>query len=220
MKLATLLLPIAALAAPFGAHAAEANDPGVHWSASVQDETNKQYAEALNEVRTYEQLGGDPFLGWEREGWLNYLAGSYAKSEQAYTRARQLQPTAINPLLGMLSVAQAQRDSKKIQQAAEDILRLEPTNYRAQLAMGSLYFSLKDYTHAASAYRRVLMTYPDDTEAMSGAAWATLYLGLRREASEYFRRLVSVSPAYPYAQRGFDLSMGKTPQTQIEASSR
>ena len=44
---------------------------------------------------------------------------------------------------------------------------------------------------------------------MSGEAWSAFYLGLRREAYDSFRRLLSVSPSYSYAQQGFDLTIGK-----------
>jgi hypothetical protein len=206
----TLLLAVAAFAAVISARAREVNDPGKHWTASVQAETDGKYPAALNEVRAYEQEGGDPFLSAERQGWLNYLAADYAKAEQAYARARLLQPMAINPLLGALSVAQAQKIGQKIERAAEDILRAEPTNYRAQSALAALHFANKDYRRAASDYHRLLATYPDDADAMSGEAWSAFYLGLRRESYDSFRRLLGISPSYPYGQQGFDLTVGKT----------
>ena len=92
---------------------ADANGPGQHWTASVQAETSGKYADAINELRAFDQQGGDPFLTAERSGWLNYLSGNYATAEQAYARAKQIQPTAINPLLGLLLVAQAQKDAKE-----------------------------------------------------------------------------------------------------------
>jgi len=215
----TLLLSMAVFAVAASARAGDSsNGPGPHWTASVQAETNGQYAEAINELRAYDQKGGEPFLTAERSGWLNYLAGSFSTAEQAYARAKLLQPTAINPLLGLLSVAQAQKDGKKIERAAEDILRVEPTNYRAQAALAALHFAGKDYRRSASDYHRLLATYPDDADAMSGEAWSAFYLGLRIEATETFRRLLSISPSYPYAQQGLDLTVGKTTQSTFGLS--
>lgn len=212
----TLLLPFvlfAVFAAVAAARAGDVTGPGQHWTASIQAETQGKYADAINELRAYDQQGGEPFLTAERSGWLNYLAGDYTKAEQAYARAKQIQPTAINPLLGLLSVAQAQKDGGKFERAAEDILRTEPTNYRAQAALAALHFANKDYRRSASDYHRLLTTYPDDADAMSGEAWSAFYLGLRREASDAFRRLLSISPRYPYAQQGFDLTVGKTTES-------
>jgi len=215
----TLLLSVILSATVAGARARDVNDPGQHWTASIQAEINAKYADAINEARTYEQQGGDPFLAAERSGWLNYLAADYAKAEQGYARARLIQPTAINPLLGFLSVAQAQKDGKKIERAAEDILRTEPTNYRAQSALAVLHFTNKDYRRSASDYHRLLATYPDDADAMSGEAWSAFYLGLRRESYDSFRRLLSISPSYPYAQQGFDLLVGKKAESTLGVTS-
>jgi tetratricopeptide (TPR) repeat protein len=213
-----LLLSLIALAAFNGARGADANGPAQHWTASLQAETSGQYAEAINELRAYDQQGGDPFFTAERSGWLNYLAGNYSIAEQAYARAKQIQPTAINPMLGLLLVAQAQKDARKIERAAEDILRAEPTNYRAQAALAALHFANKDYRRSASDYRRLLTTYPDDADAMSGEAWSAFYLGLHREASETFRRLLSINASYPYAKQGFDLAMGKLTENRFGLS--
>jgi tetratricopeptide (TPR) repeat protein len=205
----TLLLSAVFFASVVSVRAGDPNDPGKHWTASIQAETSGKFTDALNEVRAYEQQGGDLFLAAERTGWLNYLAADFAKAEQAYGRARQMQSSAINPLLGLLSVAGAQNDGKKIEHAAEDILRVEPTNYRAQAALAALHFANKDYRRAASDYRRILTSFPDDADAMSGEGWSAFYLGMRRESYESFRRLLSISPSYPYAQQGFDLAVGK-----------
>jgi tetratricopeptide (TPR) repeat protein len=210
-----LLLSAAIIAVVTPSRAGEANGPGPHWTASVKAETDGQYAEAINELRAYDQQGGDPFLTAERSGWLNYLAGNFAIAEKAYARAKQIQPTAINPLLGCLTVAQAQKDGQKIERAAEDILRTEPTNYRAQAALAALHFANKDYRRSASDYHRLLVTYPDDADAMSGEAWSAFYLGLRHEAYEAFRRLLSMSPSYPYAQQGFNLTTGKVTESTL-----
>jgi tetratricopeptide (TPR) repeat protein len=211
----TLLLSVIVFAAFHGARGADANGPAQHWTASLQAETSGKYAEAISELRAYDQQGGDPFFTAERSGWLNYLAGNYAVAEQAYARARQIQPTALNPLLGLLSVAQAQKDARKIERAAEDLLRAEPTNYRAQAALAALHFANKDYRRSASDYHRLLTTYPDDADAMSGEAWSAFYLGLHREASETFRRLLSINASYPYAKQGLDLSIGKMTENRF-----
>ncbi len=210
IRLLLLLLPAVILAvsgAP--SHPDTAPDLtvlGKHWSASVQNETDKKYPEALVEVHAYEQEGGDPFLAHERLAWLSYLAGDYAKAEAGYAKAKQLQAGAINPLLGLLNVAQAQKDTRKTERAAEALLHVEPTNYRAQMALAGLHFAEKDYRKAASEYRRVLVNYPDDPDAMSGAAWGAFDIGEKAEALSGFRRLLSISPAYPSAKEGLALA--------------
>lgn len=109
----------------------------------------------------------------------------------------------------MLNIAQAQKDAKKIENAAQSLLRAEPTNYRGQMTLAQLHLTTKEYQRAASQYGRVLTYYPDDLDATSGLAWALFYTGNRHEAAPLFRRLVSVSPDYAYAQRGLELASAK-----------
>ena len=179
------------------------------WTASLKAETDRNYDDALDQVSAYQQQGGDKFMAAMRTGWLCYLKKDYAESTAFYTRASQMQPNAINPLLGLLNVAQAQKDATKIQTAAGAILRIEPSNYRARMAMAGASYASKDYRGALSSYMRVLVYYPDDTDAMSGAAWSSYYLGDPERAFQGFSKILSINPDYPYAQQGYSLTSGK-----------
>ena len=134
---------------------------------------------------------------------------SYADAEQAYTTASRLRPTAINPLVGLLNTAQAEKDTHKTERAAELVLHVEPSNYRAQMALAGVHFAAKDYHRSASEYRRALSYYPEDVDAMSGVGWSAFYNRENREALENFRRILTINPNYTYAQRGFDLLTSK-----------
>jgi tetratricopeptide (TPR) repeat protein len=209
-RIIPLLIPVAALAvgAPtvrFNQGAA-AHNPAQSWSASLEAETNQKYDEAQNNVRAFQQAGGDAFLATERLAWLSYLNKDYARAEQYYGEASRVIPTAMNPLLGLLNTAQAQNDAKKIERAAQSLLHNEPSNYRAQMALAQLHLTTREYQRAASEYRRVLLYYPDDLDATSGLAWSLFYLGNKRDALALFQRILSVSPDYTYAQRGVELT--------------
>lgn len=209
-RLLPLLIPVAALAV--GAPTARLNsgapapNPAQAWAASLEAETNQKYDDALTSVRAFQQAGGDAFLATERLGWLSYLARDYARAEQYYGEASRAIPTAMNPLLGLLSTAQAQNDAKKIERAAQSLLHNEPSNYRAQMALAQLHLTSREYQRSASEYRRVLLYYPDDLDATSGLAWSVFYLGNKRDALALFQRILSVSPDYTYAQRGVELA--------------
>ena len=207
-RLIALLIPfiIAAAAAESSRTAAEADPASLsqHWAASLKAEDAKKYDEALAETAAFQKAGGDVFMSTLRTAWLSLSSGDYTKAEASYTAASKLQPAAVNPLLGQLSTAQAQKDARKIERAAEAVLRVESANYRAQMALGALYFAIPDYRKSLSAYRRVLTNYPDDNDAMSGAAWAAVYVGDKKEATEIFRRLLSMNPDYPQAKKGLE----------------
>lgn len=174
-------------------------------SASIQAETNKKYEEALKEVAAYQKSGGDAFVASLRAGWLYYLKGAYPEAEQSYANANRVQPLAINPVLGLLTVAEAMKDGKRIQRAAEAVLKLEPSNYRANMAVGGSCYASRDYRGAAFAYRRILTSYPDDVDARSGLAWADYFTGDKLDALSQFQKILSIYPDYPHAREGYKL---------------
>jgi tetratricopeptide (TPR) repeat protein len=180
-------------------------NPTGRLSASIKAEIDKNYDEALRELRTYEQSGGDAFTASERAGWLYYLKGAYPQAEQAYLEANRLHPTAMNPVLGLLNVAQAMKDENRIHTAAEALLRIEPSNYRANMLLGGKDFATHNYSGAAFIYRKVLNIYPDDVDARSGLAWGEYYTGDTHDALVQFQTILNTYPDYPFAKQGYSL---------------
>lgn len=179
------------------------------WAASLQAETDKNYDDALDQVGAFQQQGGDKFLATIRTAWLCYLKKDYSEASAFYTRASQMQPGALTPMFGLLNVAQAQNDAAKIQTAADAILRIEPSNYKARMAEAGACYAKKDYRGALSSYQRVLFYYPEDTDALSGASWSYFYLADPERAFQGFSKILSINPDYPYAQQGCTLTAGK-----------
>lgn len=180
------------------------------WQASLTAEINKDYDTAQSQLTAYQQAGGDPFLTNLRAGWLYCLKQDYPNAIKSYNEAEKLRPSAINPLLGLLNVAQAQGDAFSIQKAAGDVLRADPLNYRAQMADAAVEFTTKDYTQALAGYQRVLTYYPDDMTALSGEAWCLYDLGDLHKAAADFQVLLGVNADYPYAKQGLALCQPKT----------
>jgi len=179
------------------------------WKASLEAETDKNYDEAIKEVSSFYQQGGDRFMAYLRSGWLYYLEKNYDKAAEQYGYASRMQPTAINPLLGLLNTAQAKNDPTGVRAAAGSLLHVDPLNYRAQMALAYVDFQAQNYQQALSGYKRVLFVYPDDLDATSGAAWSAYYMGLRDDAAALFRKLLSIEAEYPLAAKGLDLSSKK-----------
>ena len=206
-RLPVLIIPLVALAvgAPPSAPVA-APDPvalGKICAASAKAEKNKDYAAAISAMKSYQQRGGDPFIAALRLGWLHYQAGQYPDAAQAYHQATVLKPTSLNALLGSLNAAQAMLDMRNTARAADAVLRVEPNNYRALMALGGLHFAQKGYDKAAVDYSRVLVNYPDDPDALSGAAWSSLRAGDPATAHSNFTQLLGINPDYHQAQEGY-----------------
>lgn len=183
-----------------------------YWAASVEAETAKEYDKAIEQIMLYQKNDGDNFLSMLRYAWLNYLKGDWEKAENGYNNALKLERSSLNAALGLLDVAQAKQEQKAIVAAAETVLRISPYNYRALMIVGAYQYQDKDYRKSAVTYHKVLLVYPDDIDAMSGAAWADFYTGAKREALAGFKKILSMKPDYTYAQQGYDLLMKKAPK--------
>ncbi len=209
-RLPVLLVPLVAFAAgaPLSAPPAPP-DPlalGKIFATSAKAEKNKDYAAAISAMKSYQQRGGDPFIATLRLGWLLYQAGQFADAAQAYHQAAVLNPSSLNALLGSLNAAQAMLDIRNTARAADAVLRVEPNNYRALMALGGLHSAQKGYDKASVDYSRVLVNYPDDPDALSGAAWSSLRAGDPATAHSKFTILLEINPNYPQAREGYDLS--------------
>jgi len=183
--------------------------PAQFWQASLTSETNKDYDGALTQIAGYQRSGGNAFLANLREAWLYYLKQDYANAAKYYNEAEQLQPSSINPLLGLMNVSEAQGNGDEIQKAAENVLHLDPLNYRAQMVSAYRQYLIKNYAVAVADYRRVLTYYPDDMTALSGEAWSLYYLGQADKAAADFQTLLGVESNNSWAQKGLALCQGQ-----------
>lgn len=179
--------------------------PAQFWQASLTAETNKDYDAALNQITSYQTSGGNAFLGHLRAAWLYYLKQDYKNASAHYLEAERLQPSSINPLLGLMNVSEAQGNADEIQKAAENVLHLDPLNYRAQMVSAYQQYTAKNYAMALAGYRRVLLYYPDDMTALSGEAWSLYYLGQGEKAATDFQTLLSVNSNDAWSQKGLAL---------------
>jgi tetratricopeptide (TPR) repeat protein len=175
------------------------------WQASLSAETTKDYDSALSDVGQYQSSGGNAFLANLRTAWLYYLKQDYANAVKFYNAAEKLQPTSINPLLGLMTASEAQGDNTAVEKSAEDVLHLDPLNYRAQMALAYRHYLAKDYAMALASYRRVLTNYPDDMTALSGEAWSLFYLGQQDKAEADFKTLLGINASDTWAQKGLSL---------------
>jgi tetratricopeptide (TPR) repeat protein len=179
--------------------------PAQYWQSSLSSETNKDYDSALKQITAYQTSGGNAFLANLRAAWLYYLKQDYQNAASHYIEAERLQPSSINPLLGLMNVSEAQGNATDIEKAAENVLHLDPLNYRAQMVSAYQQYTAKNYALALATYRRVLTYYPDDMTALSGEAWSLYYLGQSDKAAGDFETLLSVNSDDSWAQKGLAL---------------
>ncbi len=200
-----LLLPVIAFAAGTSDQATRKSKEemlGELWQASLSAETNGDSDVALAKAAEYLKAGGDAYLATMRAAWIQYGKKNYDEAARHYVNAMRLQGIALSPRLGLLTIAEDKHDVAGAAKAGDLVLVLEPTNYRALMAVAWGAFQAKDYHKAGARYHCVMAEYPEDMDALSGAAWSAYYTGQKMEAKGLFRRLISLNPSYPYARQG------------------
>lgn len=171
-------------------------------ATSAKAEEAKDYPTAIARMKEFEKTGGDAFYAALRLGWLHHGSGDYSAALRYYRKAVTCQPGSLNARLGVFNAATALKDPRRTAQAAAAVLDLEPTNYVALMGLAGLHFAQRQYSSAAADYSRVLVSYPDDPDALSGAAWSALHAGDKAAARERFDLLLGRDPAYPKAADG------------------
>lgn len=194
------------LACPLAQGAEPADTRAGLWRESVAAERQGALDEGVRKAAAYLAAGGEEYLAAMRAGWLNYQKKDWPAASTAYRRAAQLRATSLSPRLGLLNVAQGMGDTKATAKAAEGVLQVEPTNYRALTALAAIEWENKDYRKSLSYYQRLETLYPEDPDALSGAGWCLLYCGRKRDAKICFERLLLIKPDQKYAKEGYDYS--------------
>ncbi len=174
------------------------------WSQSIALEAKSDYKGALTKMTDFTRAGLDPYLANLRTGWLNAQNKDYDQAIANYTAASSRSPTAVTPLLGLISAYRAKGDSDNAERACRQLLSHDPGNATALQTLGLIYFDKKDYQNANAVYDTLLRLYPEDTSALSGYGWARIYLNHKADAIPEFQRLLILSPTLQYAQQGYD----------------
>jgi tetratricopeptide (TPR) repeat protein len=204
------------LAAPvyaqaFSTRTTDALELGRLWTQSVAAEQRRDFDGALGQMESFRRQGGDAYLAAVRTGWLLTCKDDYRGAERAYRLAAERDARALTPRLGLLTCQDHLAETNGSVQTAQAILRLDPQNYAAHMAIGRACFAAKQYARAQPSFAAAAQRYPEDAEAASYLAWTLFYTGRKTEAAPLFRRLVSMQPDYPHAARGLELTTSETP---------
>jgi tetratricopeptide (TPR) repeat protein len=181
---------------------------GLLWQQSLAWEEKGDGRAALLSLQAYAARGGDPYLVNLRAGWLNLQQKRYSDAANYYQQASRFHPQALAAHVGLLQARMSAKQYGEAGKLAAIILKTDPVNYQALVALASLSYDQQSYGAANRYYRALLRYYPDDLAAMSGAGWSALRLGIRGEAVQCFERLVALQPGYPKAAEGFRLASG------------
>jgi len=155
-------------------------------------ETNKDYKSAIDVLnKIYDKTSYEMNL---RMGWLQYLAGDYAQSENYYKRAIDLKPNAIEPRKGYTYPLAAESKTDELIAQHTKILDLDSLNYDANYYMGMIYYGKKDYKTARKYLDKLVVLYPFAYDGLIMDARTKYNLGITADAKILFEKVLLMTP--------------------------
>ena len=137
---------------------------------------------------------GDAFMQKARE---TADASYYGRAEQAFERARALDATQVDALVGLAWVQSARHEFEKSTESARKALELDPANAAAYGLLGDAALELGEYDLAAEHYQRMLDLRPD-ISAYSRTAHLLFVTGDVRRATWLMGKAINAGA--PYAE--------------------
>ncbi len=140
-----------------------------------------------------------------RIGWLLYNAGLFDQSAAHYQKAINLKPYSEEAKFGLIYPKVAQAKWAEVINLYKSILKINPKNTIANYRMGLIFYGGKNYTKAATYFKKVLDLYPFDYDALLMLAWTDYFLGKKNEAKILFNKVLMNSPNDASALKGIKL---------------
>jgi tetratricopeptide (TPR) repeat protein len=173
------------------------------FSESYTLESDGKYSEAVKAMKKVYKADSYPIN--IRLGWLNYLAGNYTASISYYSKSIKLKPLSVEAKFGLTYPASAMGNWDQVIAQYKDVLKIDPQNYTANLKLGQIYYSRKDYKTAEKYLDIVLNAFPFTYDPILYSAWNKYFLGKTREAKILFEMVLMLSPEDSSATDGLKL---------------
>ena len=173
------------------------------FSESYTQENDGKYSEAVVTLKKVYKADSYPIN--LRLGWLSYLAGDYTTSITYYSKSIKLKPLSIEAKFGLTYPAAAVGNWDQVIEQYKAVLKLDPSNYTANLKLGQIYHSRKEYKTAEKYLDLVLNAFPFTYDPLLYSAWNKYFLGKTREAKVLFEMVLMLSPEDSSAIDGLKL---------------
>lgn len=133
--------------------------PSQIFAESYRYESSGDYEKAIGELNS---VNGYDYHKSLRLGWLYYLSKDYETSKKFYRQAVELEPQAVEALLGLCYPLEAEENNEELEKVYKQILHLDNTNSKINYALGNIYYYRKDFKQAEIYFDKVQQMYPFD----------------------------------------------------------
>lgn len=161
---------------------------------SYRYERSQNYADAIKALSPVVSAYPQGYTVNLRLGWLNYLIGSYANARTHYETAIKTAPDSLEAKLGHTLPLMAQERYDDAEVAAKQVLRIDPSNYLANLRLAFAYRLLKKLDAAEDLLNRMLILYPTDISLLTEYALIKVARKQNPDAKRVFNDILTLDP--------------------------
>ena len=161
---------------------------------SYRYERSQNYADAIKALSPVITAFPQAYTVNLRLGWLNYLIGAYATARTHYQTAIKTAPDSLEAKLGHTLPLLAQERYDEAEIAAKQVLRIDPSNYLANLRLAFAFRMLKKFEAAEDLLNRMLVLYPTDVSLLTEYALVKLARNQNPDAKRVFNDILTLDP--------------------------
>ncbi len=161
---------------------------------SYRYERSQNYADAIKALSPVITAFPQAYTVNLRLGWLNYLIGTYATARTHYQTAIKTAPDSLEAKLGHTLPLLAQERYDEAELATKLVLRIDPSNYLANLRLAFAYRMLKKIEAAEDLLNRMLVLYPTDISLLTEYALVKLAKNQNPDAKRVFNDILTLDP--------------------------
>ena len=161
---------------------------------SYRYERSQSYADAIKALSPVVTAFPQGYTVNLRLGWLNYLIGSYATARTHYVAAIKTAPDSLEAKLGHTLPLMAQERYDEAEIAAKQVLRIDPSNYLANLRLAFAFRMLKKLDAAEDLLNRMLILYPTDISLLTEYALIKTARNQGVDAKRVFNDILTLDP--------------------------
>ena len=177
-------------------HAAAPTDAEIRdaYHKSYRYEKAQNYTDAIKALAPVVDAYPTAYTVNLRLGWLNYLTGGYANARKHYETAIKTAPDSIEAKLGHTLPLMAQEKWEDAEAVAKQVLRIDPSNYLANLRLSYVLRLQKKFDAAEQILNGMLVLYPTDISLLTEFALIKLAKDNKPEAKRVFNDILTLDP--------------------------
>jgi len=175
------------------------------FNASLVYEGKGDFKKAIDELQKVYEKNKSNYLFNVRLGWLYYETKDYSNSKKYYQEAININQSSIEAMTGITLPLAALKEWNEVQIMYENILKIDPNHYTANLRLGQIYLESGSYANAKKYLETANLQYPAEYEPNLSLGWTYYYLGNTAKAKELLTNALMLSPNDTLATQGLKL---------------